>query len=87
MTMTTVGNWYAQNGSDLAAKAALPQPSESALPLGWTPLRVLGAVAALREMGAHSERISGLLPPQRRDSGRRRPHRALDAVNLSVKSS
>ena len=55
MTMTTVGNWYAQNGSDLATKAALSQPSESALPLGWMPLQVLGAVAALREMGAHSE--------------------------------
>ena len=27
--MTTVGNWYAQNGTDLAAKAALSQPSES----------------------------------------------------------
>ncbi len=55
MTMTTVGHWYTQNSSDLAAKAALSQPTESALPLGWTPLRVLGAVAALREMGAHSE--------------------------------
>ena len=32
-------------------------------------------------------KISGLLPPQRRDSGRRRPHRALDAANLSVKNS
>ena len=53
--MTTVGNWYAQNGTDLAAKAALSQPSESALLLGWTPWRGLGAVAALREMGAHSE--------------------------------
>lgn len=53
--MTTVGNWYAQNGTDLAAKTALSQSSESALPLGWMPLRVLGAVAALREMGAHSE--------------------------------
>lgn len=53
--MTSVGNWYAQNGTDLAAKAALSQPSESALLLGWTPLRVLGAVAALREMGVHSE--------------------------------
>ena len=55
MTMTTVGHWYAQSGSDLAAKAALSQSAETALPLGWTPLRVLGAVAALREMGAHSE--------------------------------
>ena len=35
--MTTVGNWYAQNGTDLAAKATLSQPLESALPLGWTP--------------------------------------------------
>ena len=55
--MTTVGNWYAQNGTDLAAKATLSQPSESAPPLGWTPLRVLGAVVALREMGAHSEKF------------------------------
>lgn len=55
--MTTVGNWYAQNGTDLAAKTALSQSSESALPLGWMPLRVLGAVAALREMGAHSEKF------------------------------
>ena len=55
--MTTVGNWYAQNGTDLAAKTALSQSSESALSLGWMPLRVLGAVAALREMGAHSEKF------------------------------
>lgn len=55
MTMMTVGHWYTQDTGDLAAKAAVLPPAESALPIGWTPLRVLGAVAALREMGAQSE--------------------------------
>ncbi len=85
--MTSVGNWYAQNGTDLAAKAALSQPSESALLFRLDAVASLGRRGGATGNGRAQRRISGLLPPQRRDSGRRRPHRALDEVNLSVKSS
>ena len=85
--MTTVGNWYAQNGTDLAAKGGFVAAFGIGASLRLDAVASLGRRGGAAGNGRAQRKISGLLPPQRRDSGRRRPHRALDAVNLSVKSS
>ena len=54
VTMTAVGHWH----TDEYAMRGYDHPGAAELPLGWTPLRALGAAAARHEMGADSVEFS-----------------------------
>ncbi len=52
--MTALGHWH----TDDLAMSGHDHPAAWELPLGWTPLRALGAAAARQEMGADSAEFS-----------------------------